>query len=258
VKTIAIANIKGGVGKTSIAVNFAVGLARSGQRTLLVDLDIQANATRWLMPAGVRTGIGDALLRADGERALTDGEVLEVPGRKNLWLSPSSQQLRLVDIALANEVAGETILKKALGSVAKRFDFCVLDCPPNLGITVLSALYAADSVIAPAMAAHFSLSGIRTLEETLERMRERLKIRTDVLGFVLFATDEREAITREARELLREYRPAKLFKHEVRVSTAGKSLPSSQKTVWDEGADERGAGDYRAILREAMQRMGAR
>jgi cellulose biosynthesis protein BcsQ len=113
-------------------------------------------------------------------------------------------------------------------------------------------------VIAPVLAAFFSLSGVRKLEESLERMRVRLNARTHVLGYVLFAADAREAITNETREILRAQAPGKLFNAEIRVSTAAKALPARRETAWDSGADARGLEDHQAILDEVLGRLHSR
>lgn len=253
-RTFAIANSKGGVGKTTLAVHLATGLAREGHRVLLADLDPQANATGWLLgplePAA--RGVADVLTKG---RPPDAGELHPVPGRDGLTVLPSTPSLAGADLALAGEVAGETVLRRALAPLRTRFDFVVLDCPPTLGLTVLSALCAADTVIAPVLGAYLSLTGLKRLEDTCERIRERLGARTRVLGYVLFAADPREAITAEARELLEREAPGRLLSAEVRVSTAAKALPARRETAWDEGADPRGAEDYPAVLAEIMARL---
>ena len=256
--TLAVANAKGGTGKTTLAVHLAAGLAAQGKRVLLADLDPQASATAWLLgplPLEAR-GAAQSLLRSGGPP--DPAELHPAPGRDGLTVLPATPALSTVDVALAAEVAGETALRRALAPLRSRFDVVVLDCPPNLGLTVLSALCAADAVIAPVLGAYLSLAGLRRLEDTVVRIRERLNVRTRVLGYVLFAADAREAITAEARELLAKEAGEKLFRAEVRVSTAAKALPANRQTAWDAGADGRGAVDYPALLAEAMGRLEGR
>lgn len=255
-KVLAVANSKGGVGKTSVSVHLAVGFARAGKRVLLVDLDQQGHSTTWLMGGVQPHGIADALKAGELE---ADHTVFPVPGRDGLSIAPASPALAGVDLALAQEVAGETILRDVLRRASSRFGFdvVVLDCPPNVGVTVLSALVASDAVVAPVLPSFLSLAGLRDLEATVERVRARLKARTQVIGYVLFAADQREAITEETRELLQKASGEKLYTAEVRVSTAGKALPASRLTAWDEGADARGADDYAAVLEETTKRMAA-
>ena len=250
---IAVANAKGGAGKTTLSVHLATGLARAEQRTLLVDLDSQANATGWLLPPlpSSAPGIADALVRG----LALDKVLLEAPGRQGLWVAPATQALSSLDLALSAEVGGETLLAKALAGVGERFDVVVLDCPPNLGLSVVSAIYAARWLLSPVPTAFLALAGLRRLEDTLERIRERLNARTDVLGYVLFDVDSREAIAGEARELLEQQAAGRLFKAEVRTSAAAKALPAHRLTAWDPGADARGLDDYTALLAEVRQRL---
>lgn len=252
--TLAIANSKGGVGKTTLAVHLAAGLALQGKRTLLVDLDPQANATAWLvgaLPAGA-TGIGETLLSAEVDAA----SVLPVPGREGLSLLPSTPNLPGAELRLGGEPLGQMNLRRALQGVRSKFDAVILDCPPHVGVGVMSALIAADAVVAPVLGAFMSLAGLRKLEDMAARIREGVaNARTHVLGYVLFAADPREAITTEARELLHKEAAGKLFKAEVRVSTAAKAMPAHRLLAWDAGADERGAEDYPAVLAEVLARL---
>jgi chromosome partitioning protein len=252
---LALANSKGGVGKTTTAVHVATGLARAGHRTLLVDLDPQANATAWLVSQVPPTATTSAEALTTGR--VDTGRLLGVPvedGAPPLRLLPATAALASADLQLAGEVAGETLLGRALDGLAGEVDFAILDCPPNLGLTVLSALCAADGVVAPVLPAFLSLAGLRRLEDTCERIRVRLNVRTQVLGYLLFAADAREAITAESRELLRREAGEKLLTSEIRVSTAAKALPAHRRTAWSAGADARGREDYEALVAELLER----
>lgn len=244
-----MANHKGGCGKTTLSVHLATGLARRGKRVLLVDLDPQGNATSWLAPRlhPNQAGAGELVLGSRG------GPMFPLEDLPGLSLSPSMPSLAGLDLALAQEMAGEFALQRALEGYREDFDFVVLDCPPNLGLTVLNALCASDAVVSPVLSAYLSLVGLSKLELTVQRVRERCHVSTDVLGYVLFATDRREGITDDAREVLREQ--GKLFTSEVRVSTAAKTLPARRLTAWDQGADTRGASDYQAVLNETLRRL---
>lgn len=251
---LAVANQKGGVGKTTLAVHLAEGLARRGRRVLLADLDPQGSATTWLLPE-IPPGPG----AAEALRGHLPGEALVgVPDRPGLHVLHGGPALAGADLALAGEVAGETLLRRALGRVGDRVDVAVLDCPPSLGLTVLAALVASEGVLVPVPCSFLALAGLGRLEETVERVVERLGARTHVLGVVMFAADGREGITAEARELLRQELGPKLYKAEVRVSTAAKALPAHRRTAWDNGADPRGAEDYAALVAETLHRLKTR
>jgi chromosome partitioning protein len=252
-KTIAVGNIKGGVGKTSIAVHLANGLAKE-HRVLLIDTDPAGSATAWMLGlARIEEGMGTAEVLRRGKLELK--HVSKV-GEK-LDLLAATTALEGVEHALAAEIGGQLVLKRALQRfTGEQWDYVIIDCGPTLGLTVLNGLCAAEWVIAPVLSAFLSLVGLRRLEETLELIRDRLGQKSKVLGYVLFAADPREAITQEARNILRKEAPGKLFKAEVRVSAAAKGLPDKRQTAWD-GGDERGAEDYAALMKETLRRLEA-
>jgi chromosome partitioning protein len=253
-RTIAIANAKGGTCKTTFAVHLATGLARD-RRVLLVDLDPQANATGWLLGplAREQRGVAEVLTQAT---APGPGELVDVPRHERLKMLPATQALASVDSVLAAEVAGERALAEALAPLESDFDAVIIDCPPTMGILVLTALCAADAVIAPVLPAFLSLSGLSKLESTVERVRRRLNASTRVAGYVLIGADPREAITTEVRDVLAKEAGDRLFRTQVRVSTAAKALPARHALAWDAGADRRGAEDYPAVLAETLERLG--
>ncbi len=253
--TIALAIAKGGTGKTTVAVHLSVGAALMKKRTLLVDLDPQANATRWLL-GSVPAGPGAAEAMTEGK--ITDEMLHNIEGRENLSLLCGSRALASANLKLASEPGGNMALSEALSSVKKRFDYVFLDCPPSLDLSVLNALSAADGIVAPILPAFLSIAGVRQLEETVEQLRRRAKIKGKIIGYVLFAADMREAVTREARSAIKASAPAMLLESEIRVSAAAKTLPGHTATSWDPGEDARGAKDYKAVLEEMFERLSTK
>lgn len=264
-KVIAIANAKGGVTKTSVAVNVADGYARAGLDTLLIDLDPQGSATAWLMGLegiGELEGIGDAL----GAGSFIDSEkrIHALPGRPHLWLSPSTQSLEEIDALLSAKMGGELEMAELLTReiadevlIGVKFNRVVIDCPPALSVSVLGALCASDYVITPVVSSVLALAGLRRMENVCTNVRKKLKAHCELLGAVLAAADAREAITSSARAVLLKESSAKVFKSEIRVSTRAKSLPGTKRTVWD-GGDPRGREDYARLLKEIEKRIGGR
>lgn len=260
-QTLAIANMKGGSGKTSIAVHLADGVRRLGARVLLIDLDQQAHATLWLRgerssknvcekssdPIGSVTGGAAQVLR----RGQIGAEARPVEGREGLDLLAGSADLASLDVALAGEIGAESMLRSALHKHRKRWDLVVIDCPPAMGLATLNALVAADAVLLPVVASHLALSGLAQIIDRLDVIRRRLKRPVYLLGVCLFAADGREGVTAEARRLLR--RSTVLLKSEVRVSSAAKVLSASQATALDPGADRRGAEDYAKLTTEVVR-----
>jgi chromosome partitioning protein len=251
-RTLAIASSKGGVGKTTLSVHLAEGFARQGHKTLLIDLDPQASATAWLM--GLQNigapGIADAL----HAKRIEDKHVHQI--RPELELLPSSQAIADEEARLSGAAGGQAVLRRILRDQAGRWDYVLLDCPPTFGTSVIGAMVAAEAVIAPVTCSYLALAGLRQLEETLDDLRKNFELTTTVLGYVLFATNASESITEESRAHLKKTAGTKLYRAEVRTSTANKALPGHQRTAWDDGADPRGREDYEAVLRETLMRLG--
>lgn len=254
-RTLAIANAKGGVGKTALAVHLAAGLARRGKRVLLADLDPQGSASTWLhgLDHVGRLGMAEALVA----KRINPDHVHPVPGYERLMLLPATPALEVSKDQIASRPLAHLTLRRALRDVAASYDFAILDCPPAIGFLTVAGLCASDAVVAPVLAAYLSLAGLRRLEDLVAEVRDGLESKVEILGYVLFAADPREAITGEARSTLQGATGAKLFAAEVRISTAAKALPARRITAWDEGADSRGLEDYRAVLRETVAKLAA-
>jgi len=253
-RSIAVASGKGGVGKTSLSVHIAAGAAAAGERVLLVDLDHGAHATKWLLGGRQDVGIAEAMT-GTADAAFY---VRLVENRDGLWIAPASNGLQTVEAQLSNTFGRETILRDLLQAQRKKLDLVVIDCPPGVGFLTQSAIFAADKVIVPVMAGFMGIDGLVDIRKLVGQIRTRGRSKVDLAGAVLFAADEREGVTEGTRESLRKLGAADIFRAEVRVSTAGKLLPSNRALAFDPGADPRGAEDYTAILKETKARLASR
>jgi chromosome partitioning protein len=249
---IALANQKGGVGKTTTAVNLGAGLAARGRRVLIVDLDAQANATSAL---GVR---------APAER--TSYEVLlglipaadaVVPaGADGLWLLPSSPALAGADVELVPLEGRELFLRRSLrdpeGGIGRRFDFVLIDCPPSLGLLTINALCAADEVIVPVQCEYLALEGLGQLARTLERVRRQLNPALRLRGLVMTMFDAR---TKLAADVVREVRGhfPQTFQTVIPRSVRLSEAPSHGRTILAYDPSSRGARAYRDLAAELIE-----
>jgi chromosome partitioning protein len=268
-RAIAVANQKGGVGKTTTSVNLAVALSRCGSRVCLLDLDPQAHAT---LHVGVPSG-GEVVSAFDvltGGRSLADAVV---PVTDTLSVIPAHIDLSAVELALAGKAGRESILRERVAAdprfagtagPGKGFDYLVIDCPPSLGLLSLNAMAAAAEVLLPLQPHFLALHGLSKLLETIELVSERVNPRLRLLGVVLCMY---EAGTRLAVEIGRDveaffddteaahpsWAGAKLFATKIRRNIRLAEAPSFGQSIFDYAAGSNGAEDYAALAAEVAQ-----
>lgn len=249
-KTIAIVNQKGGVGKTTCAVNIAAGLVSLGKRVMLIDLDPQAHSTYGLgIPAHeLEATVYHVLL---GKAALRD-IILE---RSGLWIVPSSLDLSGVDIELAGVPGREFILREAIHKAELDLDAVFIDCAPNLGLLTLNALTVSNEVYIPITTEFLPLHGVGKLSETLDLVRSRLNPGLIVGGVIATRYDGRKILNREISEKIKDFFGDKFFKTPIRENVALAEAPSFGSSIFEYKPDSTGAQDYADLCREITERL---
>lgn len=253
-RTIAIANQKGGVGKTSLAINVAAAMAERGQRVLLIDLDHQCNSTAGLGIDPTTNGnsrtVYDLFLGPKVEIA----DVIHPTSIPNLDLIPSSEYLAAAEMQLPQMVGAEKLLQEALSKLAG-YDYIFLDCPPSLGRLTLNALTAATHVIIPvAVTGKWPLQGTRLLQDTIELIRKRLNPALAVLGVVCTFYDSRTVLSRDILAELEKQFGSLLFKTVIKRSTAVGEASVADTPVILYARNSEVAGAYRELSEEILRR----
>jgi chromosome partitioning protein len=246
----AVVNQKGGVGKTTTAINLAAALAEVGHPTLLIDLDPQANSTSGLGldPARARLNVYHLLT---GEA--TVDQVAQPTAVAGLKLVPSHIDLAGAEIELAVTEERELLLRQALASLPTGIECVLIDCPPSLGLLTLNALTAATSMLIPTQSEYFALEGLRHLMYTHQLVRSRLNPKLAIAGIVMTQFDARTTLAWDVLEAVRRSHPHHLLQtlipRNVRISEA----PSHGKTVLEYDPTCRGAAAYRALAKELLE-----
>jgi len=246
---LAIANQKGGVGKTTTAINLGAGLGALERRVLLVDCDPQGNATRGL---GLKAAPPHLYQVLSGEASLADA--VRPSGFPNLDLVPAQRDLVGIEVEFVGQSGWERRLKDVLAQVAGRYDTVLLDCPPSLGHLTVSALVAADGVLVPLQCEYFALEGISELLATVKRIQGSLNPRLAIAGILLTMYDDRTNLSRDVAEEIRSHFADKVYDTVVPRNIRLAEAPSHGLPIFQYDIKSRGAEAYLALARELLRR----
>lgn len=248
---LAVTNQKGGVGKTTTAVNLAAQLATSKRRVVLVDLDPQGNATSSL-------GIAKDELKNTMYECLVVGmsvkKIILPTSRKNMFVLPSNAQLAQAEVDLVNVVKRETKLADLLATI--NADIILIDCPPALGLLTVNALAAADGVLIPVQAEYFALEGLSQLVQTIQLVRQGLNTRLKIFGVVLTMFSKRTVLSEQVKAEVEQHFGDKLFHSVIPRNIRLAEAPSYGKTIFEHDKWSKGARAYKALAQEVINRAG--
>ncbi len=248
-KIVALANQKGGVGKTTTAINLGASVAACERRVLLVDLDPQSNSTSGVGVTEVEHSMYDVLIENMPLRDII--RPTEIP---TLYLAPSSVDLVGAEVELRDAIGREYYLKRVLDPIAADYDYILIDSPPSLGLLTVNGLTAANSVLVPLQAEYFALEGISQLLSTIDRVRGAVNRHLEIEGIVLTMYDERMNLARQVAEEVRSHFGEKVYKTIIPRNVRLSEAPSFGKPIILYDIRSRGSEAYVSLAREFIQR----
>ena len=245
-KVISISNHKGGVGKTTSAINIGAGLNRLGKKVLLIDLDPQANLSQSLGLINQDKNIYGAIR---GEYKLQPVEVL-----KGLSVVPSTLDLSGAEVELSGEAGREYILKELIDPIKKQYDYVIIDSPPSLGLLTINSFTASDEVFIPLQAQYLALQGLTKLVEVIDKIKKRLNKNLKVGGVFITQYDSRKILNRDVVDTIKGHFKNDVFKTKIRDNVALAEAPTQGTDIFRYQAKSKGAEDYLALCKEIIKK----
>lgn len=243
---ISLLNHKGGVGKTTSAINIGAGLAELGQRVLLVDLDPQANLTLSLGISRQPVNIYESMM---GE-----SDLVPVEYKEKIHVITSSLDLSSAEMELVNEAGREFILRELFDGVDDQYDFIIIDCPPSLGLLTLNALTSSQQVIIPLQTEFLAMQGLAKIKQVIQKVKLRLNKPLHISGVLATMYDHRKVLNRDVVETIQKYFGPLLFDTYIRDNVALAEAPAQRQDIFSYARSSNGAEDYLAVCKEILER----
>lgn len=249
-RVIAVANQKGGVGKTTTSINLSVGLAKLGKKVLLIDIDPQGNTT-----SGV--GINKSEIDKSVYDVLIDdialSKVIHKGNVENLFVAPTTISLAGAEIELVSIISRESRLKNAIQTVKDTYDFVIIDCPPSLGLLTLNALTASDGVLIPVQCEYYALEGLSQLLSTISLVQKHLNAQLEIEGVLLTMFDGRTNLSTQVAEEVKKFFDNRVYKTIIPRSVRLSEAPSHGESIIEYDPKSKGAEVYLQFAKEVIQ-----
>ncbi|OQA92846.1 MAG: Sporulation initiation inhibitor protein Soj [Elusimicrobia bacterium ADurb.Bin231] len=249
-RTIAVANQKGGCGKTTTAINIAAGFARNGARTLLIDLDPQGHATLGL--GGTPEKLTKTVYEVLTEQQVSLSAVCINCNEENVTLIPGNILLSGVELRLASFQEREYVLNQKLIDLNGKYDVCVIDCAPSLSLLVLTALVACNEVVIPVQVHYYAIEGLRQILETVSIVKERFNHNLNVLGILLTFVEQKTLLSRQVEDQMRKLFGQMIFNTVIRKCIRLSEAPGAGKSIFSYAPQSNSAIEYQMLVKEIM------
>ena len=253
-RTIALANQKGGVGKTTTAASLAIGLSRQGKKVLLIDADAQGNLTQllgWAQPDDLNPTLATIMGKLITDQPLAPQEGI-LHHKDGVDLLPANIELSAMEVTLVNTMRRETVLRQYLSTVKNDYDYAIVDCMPSLGMLTINALTAANSVIIPVQAHYLPAKGLEQLLKTVARVKRQLNPGLEIDGILMTMVDGRTTLSRGVIEQIRAAYGGRVFRSEIPRSIRVAEISLENKSIFEHDKDGRASRAYESFTQEVM------